>query len=142
MLIPKGAYLLPALWWLLKNPDVYPRPEVFDPQRFLDRDEPDPNLTAFGFGRRVCPGRHLADSNLYLSIVLTLSAFDIKKAVDEHGNDIPIVIRHEPGFVSHPKPFRFQITPRGPKQEALIRRLEAQNLWNDSEAHLLEGLET
>ena len=114
MLIPKGAYILPATWWLLQDPEFHPNPEVFDPDRYLSKNEPDPNLRAFGFGRRVCPGRYLADSNLYLSIVMTLAAFDFKKAVDEHGNDIPIVIKHEVRFqtdtLSPPPPSQPRLT--------------------------------
>ncbi|MBE3048371.1 cytochrome P450 [Candidatus Bathyarchaeota archaeon] len=69
MLIPKGAHILPAAWWYLHDPEVHANPETFDPERFLgSAPEPDPMLSAFGFGRRICPGRYLADNNLFLNV--------------------------------------------------------------------------
>lgn len=44
----------------LQDPNVYPNPEVFDPERFIAREgkpaQPDPYDFCFGFGRRICPG--------------------------------------------------------------------------------------
>ncbi|KAI0956774.1 hypothetical protein AcW1_005373 [Taiwanofungus camphoratus] len=47
-----------------RNPDVYPEPEDFRPQRWLDaggRFRDDIRFFNFGFGRRICPGQHVAD---------------------------------------------------------------------------------
>jgi cytochrome P450 len=43
---------------------------------------------AFGFGRRICPGRHIALSTLKLTAVSVLSVFDLLKAEDEAGKVI------------------------------------------------------
>jgi cytochrome P450 len=50
---------------ILHDEAVYPDPHTFKPERWLKADgELDPDTkdpTAFfGFGRRLCPGRHLA----------------------------------------------------------------------------------
>ena len=45
---------------------------------------------------RICPGRFLADASLFMTIALTLSVFDIKKAVDSNGK----VIEPEFAFTS------------------------------------------
>ncbi|EIW74019.1 cytochrome P450 [Coniophora puteana RWD-64-598 SS2] len=73
------------------NPDKYPSPFSFSPSRFLDVDgsllnnEPD---YVFGFGRRICPGRHLAKNSLWSAIVRILAAFHVEKAHDAAGNAI------------------------------------------------------
>ncbi|TFY76981.1 hypothetical protein EWM64_g7032 [Hericium alpestre] len=92
--IPKGATVLGNVWAILHDPDIYPDPEVFDPDRFLTPDgqvKNDPVLTSvFGFGRRICPGRHLVDSTLWIAAASLLSAFNVCKAKDEHGDEIHI----------------------------------------------------
>ncbi|THC93362.1 hypothetical protein EYZ11_007154 [Aspergillus tanneri] len=68
--IPKGAQVLPIVWSFTHDPDLYHDPMVFKPERFLAREnytpETNPEAFVFGFGRRICPGRILADSSLYL----------------------------------------------------------------------------
>jgi cytochrome P450 len=75
---------------------VYPEPETFKPERFLNEDgtlRDDPTLAlAFGVGRRICPGRHLVDSTLFVFASSVMSVFHVTKAKDEVGHDIPIEI--------------------------------------------------
>ena len=56
--VPKGAIMLPNIWSMNMDPDVFDHPETFDPQRYVD----DPNLPlhTFGFGRRSVPSLLLA----------------------------------------------------------------------------------
>jgi cytochrome P450 len=35
--------------------------------------------SVFGFGKRICPGRHLADAMIFIVVASLLSVFDIKK---------------------------------------------------------------
>ncbi|EIW84443.1 cytochrome P450, partial [Coniophora puteana RWD-64-598 SS2] len=69
----------------------YQFPDKFDPERFLDSDgnvtDNMPNY-AFGFGRRICPGRHLARGSVWMAMAQTLANFSIKKAKDASGNII------------------------------------------------------
>jgi cytochrome P450 len=62
---------------------MYPEPDVFKPERFINPNgslREDPVLTsAFGFGKRICPGRHLADATLFIVVASLLSVFNIKK---------------------------------------------------------------
>jgi hypothetical protein len=40
----------------------------------------DPVVTSvFGFGKRICPGRHLADAMIFIVVASLLSVFNIKK---------------------------------------------------------------
>jgi cytochrome P450 len=57
---------------ILHDPEIYLDPEEFKPERFLNEDgsiRDDPTLSlAFGVGKRICPGHHLAEA-----IIFTLS---------------------------------------------------------------------
>ena len=50
-------------------------------------DVPDPT-EAFGYGRRVCPGRHFALDIGWLAMANVLAAFSIKKPQDDSGHII------------------------------------------------------
>ncbi|OJD10762.1 hypothetical protein AJ78_08313 [Emergomyces pasteurianus Ep9510] len=142
MHIPKGAFLLPAVWWFLHDPDVHADPESFDPDRFLaPRNEPDPMKEAFGYGRRVCPGRFFADSSLYVNIAQSLAAFNFRKAVGKDGKEIEVDVKPKPGILTYPTKFDFRIEPRSERHVQLIRQLEKQHPWEISDAELLESVD-
>lgn len=140
--IPKGAIILPSIKWFSADPAVYRNPDEFRPERFLGPDEPpSPYNYVFGFGRRVCPGRLLADSNLFLTIAQTLAVFDIQKAVDKTtGKVIEPIVGTTTGLVAHPLPFQCSILPRSKKHEELIRQVEVEHPWEEGDAKFLRGL--
>lgn len=78
---------------ILHDEDRYPDPDTFNPSRFLtsegtlDADVPDPG-DVFGYGRRICPGRHFAMDVIWLAIANILSVITIGKPLDENGNAI------------------------------------------------------
>lgn len=78
---------------------VFPDPDTFDPEHFLDKSIPYPDV-AFGFGRRICPGRFLALSSMWIAIASILTTFNISKAKNENGNDIEPVVCYTSGMVS------------------------------------------
>lgn len=102
---------------------------AFKPERFLEYEghtpEMDPHYLSFGFGRRVCPGRTLADSNVYLNIVQALVVFNISKPVRD-GKEVDVQPVFLAGSISHPAPFESSIKPRSPGYEALIRAAEKE----------------
>jgi hypothetical protein len=65
------------------DPDIYPEPDVFKPERFLNPDgtlRDDPTLASvFGFGKRVCPGKYFVDDTLFIVTSTVLSVFNIGK---------------------------------------------------------------
>ncbi|KAJ5297431.1 hypothetical protein N7508_007680 [Penicillium antarcticum] len=117
--IPKDSIILPNIWAMMHDPDVYPDPMEFQPDRFLgEYPAPDPKVIAFGFGRRVCPGRFLADKTVFLTVAQSLAVFDISKPVQ---SGVGVTTPHfDPGVISHPSPFQCEIKPRTPELEALI----------------------
>jgi cytochrome P450 len=138
--IPKGALILPNTWWFTHDPATYHKPMEFRPERFINTPthvaEPDPRTWTFGFGRRVCPGRYVADNALFIMIAQSLAVFDVKKA-EENGRTIEPVIAFEPGVLSHPVPYRASICPRSKEHEDLIRRAEEEYPWLESSAAAL-----
>ncbi|KAL1984336.1 hypothetical protein VTN96DRAFT_9294 [Rasamsonia emersonii] len=142
-LIPKGALLLPNIWAFTHDPKVYHDPMTFKPERFLSQDghipELDPHTLSFGFGRRICPGRVLADSALYLSIAQSLAVFNIQKVVED-GHEVDPVVEFLPGVISHPVPFKTSVEPRSPQHEALILSIEQDHPWEESDAKVLESI--
>ncbi|KAI9441798.1 cytochrome P450 [Lactarius indigo] len=127
--IPKGAVVMINAWAVLHDPELYPDPEIFNPDRFLNddgsfRDDPMISLV-FGAGRRICPARHLADTILFIVTASVLSVFNVTKAKDKDGNDIPVAMPPLDSIlpditVCVPK-FECSITPRDKVAEDLIR---------------------
>ncbi|CAG2011706.1 unnamed protein product [Fusarium graminearum] len=138
--IPKGSFLLPNVWWFLHNPETYQDPERYDPDRYLEpRNEPDPDSNCWGYGRRICPGRLLADESIFIVIARVVAAFDIEKDVDEQGNTIePKVEFTTEGALSRPVDYPYRIKPRNAKCVDLIRAVEKEHPWDKGDASLLQ----
>ena len=81
---------------ILHDPEIYADPEEFRPERYLDKDgcfQDDPAIAmAFGVGKRICPGRHFVDSTLFIVASSILSVFNVTKAKDENGQEIPVKV--------------------------------------------------
>ncbi|KAG2738465.1 cytochrome P450 [Suillus brevipes Sb2] len=123
--IPKGSMVLSNIWSMLNDQGTYAKPSQFNPERFLANDgkepEIDPRTICFGFGRRICPGLHLADASIWISAAMSLAVFDISKIVE---NGIEITPEFEPSLssISHPKPFKCSIKPRSATALGLIQQ--------------------
>jgi len=125
--IPKGSIILPNVWSFTHDPGLYRDPDVYNPSRFLSTDgnepETNPMELIFGFGRRSCPGMHLADSSLWMASAMILATFNISKVVED-GVTIEPSVKYTSGTVSHPKPFKCSIKPRFAQSENLIRAVD------------------
>ncbi|KAJ3547606.1 hypothetical protein NM688_g5385 [Phlebia brevispora] len=121
--IPKGAKILPNIWAFLHDPEVYEDPFEFNPSRFIPQEgkpaAPDAREYCFGFGRRICPGVHLADASIWLSCAWSLAVFNISKKVED-GKIVEPVVDSTDGAINHPLPFKCTIKPRSAKAESLI----------------------
>lgn len=73
----------------------------FKPERFLgDKPEADPHDVVFGFGRRICPGKELADASLFITLASVLSVFNVRKARNSKGEVIEAVAEYTSGIIS------------------------------------------
>ncbi|KAJ7773417.1 cytochrome P450 [Mycena metata] len=117
-----GTTVISNTWAMTRDESVYTDPERFNPDRFFTEGKlnNDDVGIAFGFGRRICPGRHAADSTLWATIASILSTFNIAKAKDESGKEIDIDVVYSDGFISHPLAFACSITPRSETAKSLI----------------------
>ncbi|KAI0657604.1 O-methylsterigmatocystin oxidoreductase [Cubamyces menziesii] len=124
--IPAGTLTIANVWACMHNPDLYPEPDVFNPDRFvrdgkLRDDVLNPTSIIFGFGRRCCPGRHYADAILYIIIATVLHVFDVSPPLDEDGRPISINYEQSHGFISFPEDFRCVVKPRSAQAASLLR---------------------
>ncbi|KAG6827831.1 hypothetical protein H0H92_010318 [Tricholoma furcatifolium] len=102
-----------------RNELRYPEPESFRPERFFDENgtlNDDDTVLSFGFGRRLSALFHA----VWLVIAATLATFNIRKAKDEHGKEVPVDDSYSNGLVCHKLPFKCSITPRSPEAQKLI----------------------
>ncbi|TFK73293.1 cytochrome P450 [Pluteus cervinus] len=116
-LIPQGTIIMSNIWAMTRNEEIYPDPESFKPERFLNPDgtlNSDDRYLTFGFGRRVCPGQYLALDSIWLATAQTLASLTLSNPVSiETGNELTA---HKTDFVEGlgvwiPRPFGFDITP-------------------------------
>ncbi|KAG9048570.1 hypothetical protein FS837_012511 [Tulasnella sp. UAMH 9824] len=150
--IPKGTSVLGNAWQVSRDTRYYESPSTFYPDRFLMTDEKQQRLSfnrsvmspwdfAFGFGRRVCPGRELAVQMAWIVAAFMLWGFEVKtkggrtmkdgyKATDEE--------RFNFAFVSQTLPYECEFVPRSEKVKSMINRAVEEQLNSDPiNVHLL-----
>ncbi|KAL0066756.1 hypothetical protein AAF712_006147 [Marasmius tenuissimus] len=122
--IPKDSTVIGNSWAILHDEEMYPDPYAFKPERWIKDGKIDSAIrditSGFGFGRRICPGRHLAMSMIYISAASILAAFDISKAVDENGAEIEPRAEYTGTVQNIPLPFKCGIKPRSEMHGKLI----------------------
>ncbi|KDQ58238.1 hypothetical protein JAAARDRAFT_35051 [Jaapia argillacea MUCL 33604] len=122
MFLPKDAVIMANVWGMLHDEKTYPDPSRFWPERWDGRfpDARDPRTYAFGFNRRICPGRHLAFNSLLIILANVMAVFKIEKQRDEDGREVEPIYDLEEAELFMPF-VECSITPRSPASVALIR---------------------
>jgi len=122
--IPKGTAVFGNIWAMTHNEEIYHDPFTFKPERFFDQNgklNDDDRVLAYGFGRRICAGKHMASATMWLTIASVLAAFNIEKLKDAAGNDIDINNDFEDhGILSHKAKFKCSFKVRSATFEKLI----------------------
>ncbi|CAE6450337.1 unnamed protein product [Rhizoctonia solani] len=76
--LPVGTIIRANIWAILHDPALYPSPHTFEPKRHIGpHADPNPLRYVFGFGRRICPGVHLATDQPWLAMAGILSTFNV-----------------------------------------------------------------
>ncbi|KAI8139432.1 cytochrome P450 [Fennellomyces sp. T-0311] len=88
-LFPKGAWIMPSIYAIHRNPELYPEPDTFIPERFLNNTQTMQSAAngrleerdhfSFGFGRRVCPGIHLAEVQMFNILIRVFAYCTLEK---------------------------------------------------------------
>ncbi|GLB44585.1 putative cytochrome p450 [Lyophyllum shimeji] len=117
--IPKGASVFTNIFAILQ--DCF-QPDIFRPERHMDEsDLPDPRDVVFGFGRRICPGRHFAESSAWTMMANIIATMDISRTPRDKENGVFPEYDVIGSFVRHPKPYECSIRPRSAKITSLIQ---------------------
>ncbi|ESK84495.1 cytochrome p450 [Moniliophthora roreri MCA 2997] len=135
--IPKGSLIIPNILAMNHDVQIYgPDPNEFKPERFLNEDgthKPSPPDTkdeghyTFGFGRRICPGRHVATDSLHIFAVV-LWAAHLEPGKDAYGNsEKPSLEDVGSGVLERVTPFRCSSRPRFPEAKEIL--LMAKEEW-------------
>ncbi|KAH9058308.1 cytochrome P450 [Lactarius vividus] len=123
MFIPKGTICLPNIMQCNRDPYYGDDAASFRPERFLGAHGeilPGPAETheeghsTYGFGKRTCMGKHVANESLFIYIATALWAVTLEPARDEDGNEVPIDAEAfvDTGMTLRPAPYECKITPR------------------------------
>ncbi|KAK7458132.1 hypothetical protein VKT23_010040 [Stygiomarasmius scandens] len=115
MYLPKKSIVLTNVWHMLRDPEVFDRPEVFNPDRYGGLDSEMQKVTdiSFGFGRRVCPGRFFAENSIFSMVTTLLATCEILPPHDASGKEYPPEsLTVESGTIVFCGPFECTIVPR------------------------------
>ncbi|KAJ3908142.1 cytochrome P450 [Lentinula edodes] len=134
--LPKDTTCFVNIWSLHHDTEVYgDDAEHFNPKRFLDAngnlqssiaDTKDEGHYSYGFGKRICVGRYIANNSLFIHIAFLLWAFNITAKVDADGNPIlPDSLQFNEGLIVRPAPFSCDIIPRKMDVSEIIAQAKA-----------------
>lgn len=90
--VPQGSMMIPSVWPALHDPEVYPEPESFDPNRWItgDAEKAVKNWLVFGTGPHYCLGQTYAQLNLMGMIGKASMHLDWKHDVTPQSEDIKV----------------------------------------------------
>ena len=96
--IPGGTPIVHALGVSLQNPEYFPEPSKFDPDRFSPENikkRPNTAFQPFGVGKRICPANRFANMEAAVCIAAMVRRFEIGLVEEQK-------IEPVHGLVTHP----------------------------------------
>ncbi|KAF4996944.1 hypothetical protein FDECE_12267 [Fusarium decemcellulare] len=114
--IPPKTLLFLNAWACSKDPKIFPNPDDFTPERWLQPGTTHLHQFAFGMGSRMCIANHLAHKALYTAFLHLIAHFEILPAVeaadDPHVLDPVEGLLHKESFVATPRNCTVRLVPR------------------------------
>ncbi len=95
--IPAGVGVVPSAYLIHHRPELYPEPEAYRPERFLEGRYSPFEFLPFGGGARRCIGAAFSEYEMKVALFTILGRHDLRLA---HGREIPYVLN---GFVNAPE---------------------------------------
>ncbi|KAF9269921.1 cytochrome P450 [Marasmius fiardii PR-910] len=93
--VPTGSMVIPSFYPALHDPEVYPEPDKFQPERWLDQNSSantnTKNYLVWGAGPHRCIGVEYASMNMALVLGIAAMMFDWEHEITPMSNDIEII---------------------------------------------------
>lgn len=132
--IPKGT-VVTINQYAIHYDDRHEDPYSFRPERYLGHplkagaytahsDPYERDHFGFGAGRRICPGMHLAENSLYITLAKILWAFEIRAPIDASGKEGPVDVSdsaYEDGANTLPKQYKIRFLVRNAQREKVLQ---------------------
>ncbi|XP_035573670.1 cytochrome P450 3A12-like isoform X6 [Canis lupus dingo] len=109
--IPKGTVVMVPTFTLHQDPDIWPEPEKFQPERFSKKNKDSINpytYLPFGTGPRNCLGMRFAIMNMKLALIKVLQNFSFKPCKE---TQIPLKLSSQ-GLIRPEEPIILNVEPR------------------------------
>lgn len=140
MHIPKDSEVIINVWALHYDEKKWKSPEHFIPERYQDYPELAPFYAAssekrdhvgYGASRRICPGIHLAERNLFIGAAKLLWAFNFSADASAAKKEK----EESAGFIQHIHDYKCNVEVRDEtKRATILRELEeAQSIFSQYE---------
>lgn len=118
IVIPRGTPVSQTFRDVLLDPEIFPEPREFDPDRYARAaaagERLDRYLVSFSRGGRSCAGINLAYAELYLTVAALVGRFDMELFDFDRARDLDVVRDKFIGLPSREaRPIRFRFRPRG-----------------------------
>jgi C-22 sterol desaturase len=90
--VSKGSMIIPSVWPATHDPEAYPNPDSFDPDRWItgDAEKQAKNFLVFGTGPHYCLGQTYAQLNLIAMIGKASLEMDWEHAPTPKSEDIKV----------------------------------------------------
>ena len=95
--LPPGTIVATQAWSMHRDPSVFPSPDTFLPERWLESSSTSDHLSTmaasmmpFGTGSRMCGGHNLAQVMLRVTVASFVRNFDIAAPPETHERSMEV----------------------------------------------------